>query len=55
MKARTRAIGIALLVLSNLALVGIWAVNGYENTLFYIMLLLLSIPTSWIHFIKKDK
>lgn len=55
MKERVRVIGIALLVLSNLGLVAIWAMNGYENTWFYIMLLLLTIPTSWIHFIKKTK
>ena len=28
--------------------------NGYEDTWFYVTLLLLTIPTSWIHFIKKD-
>ena len=55
MKAWVRAIGIALLIISNLALIYIWAINGYENTFFYVVLLLLTIPTSWVHFLKKDK
>lgn len=54
MKRKVKVISIALLVLSNLGLVAIWAMNGYENTWFYIVLLLLTIPTSWVHVIKKD-
>lgn len=55
MKARVRAISIAILVISNLLLVGIWAINGYEETWFFATLMLISISTSLPHLTKKDK
>ncbi|MES3004864.1 MAG: hypothetical protein V4690_01975 [Patescibacteria group bacterium] len=53
MPSKTRKIGIALLILTQVALIVIWAINGYEETWFYVTLMLVSISTSWVHFAKK--
>lgn len=45
----------ALLAASNLALVAIWAANGYEETWFYATLILMTVPTGWIHFIGRGR
>lgn len=41
------------LILANIALVIIWAINGYEDTWFYVSLLLISFVSSWTYFAKK--
>ncbi|MES2930758.1 MAG: hypothetical protein V4665_03160 [Patescibacteria group bacterium] len=55
MASKTRKISIALLILAEIALVVIWAVNGYEDTWFYAMLMLITISTSWTNFSTKSK
>lgn len=55
MKSQTEKLGIALVILALVALVVIWAINGYEDTWLYASAMLIAIPTSWIHFCKKNK
>jgi len=50
MGSRDKNIEIALLVLANTALVGIWAINGYDETWLYVTAMLITIPTSWLRF-----
>lgn len=53
MSPRNRKIGITLLILTQILLVVIWAVNGYEETWFYVTLILITIAAAWEPFIKK--
>ena len=53
MTPQTKKTGIALLILAQIALIAIWAINGYEDTWFYIMLIFITIPISGLPFFEK--
>lgn len=55
MKTSVTIIIIALVALTEVALVAIWAMNGYEDTWFYVTAGIIAIPTSWFVFGKKNE
>ena len=55
MTSRPRKSEIIIFVAALAALVAIWAINGYEDTWLYVILIIIAIPTSWFYFSKKNK
>ena len=55
MTPRSKKSLIAIFIATLVALVAIWAINGFEDTWSYVVLIIIAIPTSWFYFNKKNK
>jgi xanthine/uracil permease len=53
MVRRSKKIELAIFILALVALVAVWAINGFEDTWLYAILILIAIPVSWFNFKKK--
>ncbi len=55
MKPLSRKFEIAIIIVAGLVLLGVWALNGYDDTWLYITAAIIAIPTSLFYVSKKDK
>lgn len=56
MTPKNKKIEIAIYAIALIAIIAIWAVNGYEDTWLYVSAVLIMFPASWIYFNKnKDR
>lgn len=52
---RSKKIEMAIFVVALVALVAIWAMNGFDDTWLYAVLIAVIIPTAWFRLRKKSK
>ncbi len=55
MSSKIRLIGIVLLIATQIALVTIWAINGYDDTWLYASAMVISLSSLWALFSKDNK
>jgi hypothetical protein len=53
MISRVQHVVIVIVILVEIALIAIWAINGYKDTWYYATAMIIAIPTSWISFSKR--
>ncbi len=55
MTSRLKKFEIAIVIAALVALVVVWAINGYDDTWLYVTAAVIAIPTSWFYLSKKGK
>lgn len=51
----SKKLEISIFIVALMALVAIWAANGFEDTWLYAILIIIIIPISWFRLSKKNK